>query len=48
MLRHLFRSIEKVYRTNVDTNGLYKEPISMKKLSQGVASWSTKNTVLGW
>ena len=48
MIHHLFRSIDKVFRTNVYTDGLSKEPISMKKLRQGDTAWSTKKTVLGW
>ena len=48
MLHHLFRSIYKFFRPNVDTDGPHKEPISMKKLGQGYAAWSAKKMVLGW
>ena len=48
MLCHLFRSIDQVFRPNIETDNLCKEPISTKKLSQGDADWSTKKTVLGW
>ena len=46
MLRHLFRSMDTVFRPNTDTNGLLKEPIYNKKLGQGDSAWSTTKTVL--
>ena len=48
MLRHLFWRIDTVFRPNLGTYSLRKEPISTKKLGQGGAAWSTKKTVLGW
>ena len=48
MLRHLFRSINTVFRTNKAIDWLRKEPISTKNLSQGGVAWSTKKMVLGW
>ena len=47
-LNQLFRSIEKFFIPNVDTNGLHNEPISTKNLRQGEIAWSTNETVLGW
>ena len=48
MLRHLFQSIDTVFRTNVATDVLRKDPISTKKLGKVDAAWSTKKKVLGW
>ena len=32
----------------MEADNNYKEPISLKKLGQGYASWSTQKMVLGW
>ena len=47
IIRHLFRIINTVFRTNKASYGLCEEPISTKKLRQGDAASSTKKTVLG-
>ena len=48
MFRHLFSSIDKVFRPNDPEYTHCKEPISLKKLCQGYTAWSTKKVVLRW
>jgi hypothetical protein len=47
--RILFHAIDDVFRPLDDKDGPHrKEPISMKKLLQGDASWETCKKILGW
>ena len=48
MLHHLFRSIGKFFRPNIETDSLRKEMISTKNLRKGGAAWSTNKMVMGW
>jgi hypothetical protein len=44
----LMHAIDKVFRPNNEEDILRAEPISLKKLDKGDASWKTKHTILGW
>jgi hypothetical protein len=46
----LFHTIDQVLRplNDSDTSFHRKEPISVKKLNKGVASWATRKIILGW
>ena len=46
--RAAYHCIDTVFRPNDHLDRHRKEPISVKKLSKGDDSWSTKKTVLGW
>ena len=48
MTRHLFRTIDEIFRPNNKDEIAREEPISLKKLRKGDAAWSTQNVVLGW
>lgn len=49
VLRAALHSIDQVFRPlPADDASCRKEPISVKKLKQGDASWSTRKTILGW
>ena len=48
MKRHLFCAIDELFLPNDKENIAREEPISLKKLCKGDASWSTKKVILGW
>ena len=48
ILRHILRSTDTVFRLNIETYGLCKEPIYTKNIGQGDSDWSTNKTVLEW
>ena len=48
MTRHLFRTIDEIFRPNNKDKIAQEEPISFKKLRKGDAAWSTQKVVLGW
>ena len=48
MMRHLFRAIKKIFRPNTKDDTSQEEPISLKNLRKGDATWSTQKVVLGW
>ena len=48
MSRHIFPSIDRVFRPNNKGDTHHKDPISWNKLGKGDAVWSTQKTVLGW
>ena len=47
MTRHLFRTIDELFRLNNKDYIAREEPISLKKLRKGNAAWSTKKVILG-
>jgi hypothetical protein len=44
----LLHSIDAVFRPNQETDVTRAEPVSLKKLDKGDASWKTTHTILGW
>ena len=48
MKKHLFCSIDLLFRPNNPLDMAREKPISLKKLVKCGAQWSTKKTVLGW
>ena len=48
MKRHLFCSINYLFRPQNPLDAAREEPIFLKKLTKGDANWSTKKVVLGW
>jgi hypothetical protein len=46
--RHLLHAIDDVFSPLADTDEFGNEPISVKKLRKGDASWHTLKIVLGW
>jgi len=50
MVRHiLMHTIDEAFQPpSASEAALYKEPISVKKMLQGNASWETTKVVLGW
>ena len=48
MTRHMFCTIDNLFRPNNSTYRDRLNPISDKKLKKGDACWSTIKTVLGW
>jgi Reverse transcriptase (RNA-dependent DNA polymerase). len=44
----LMHTVDKVFRPNDNDDKIRAEPISLKKLHKGDASWKTKHTILGW
>ena len=45
----LLHSIDSVFRPNDEQDSKFRsEPVSLKKLDRGDASWSTHQTILGW
>ena len=48
MVRHLFRTTNKVFRPNGASNSVSKELISQKKLQERDTAWSTRKFILGW
>ena len=48
MTRHLSRAINELFRQNNKDEIAREEPISLKKLRKGDATWSTKKVILGW
>jgi hypothetical protein len=44
----LLHSIDQVFQPNDEEDAKRAEPVSLKKLDKGDASWSTKHTILGW
>ena len=48
MTRYLFCAINELLRTNNKDYIGREEPISLKKLRKGDATWSTKKVILGW
>jgi hypothetical protein len=44
----LLHSIDEVFRPNDEADGVRAEPVSLKKLDKGDASWKTRQTILGW
>jgi len=44
----LMQSIDDVFRPNDQEDSMRAEPISLKKLDKGDASWKTSHTILGW
>ena len=48
MTRHLFHTIDKLFRSNNKDDIAREEPISLKKIYKGDATWSTQKFVLGW
>ena len=45
---HLFRAIDDLFRHNDKDNIVREEPIFLKKLRKGDATWSTQKIVFGW
>jgi hypothetical protein len=45
---HLLHHVDKVFRPNDEIDSICAEPVSLKKLYKGDASWKTKHTILGW
>ena len=48
MTTHLFYAIEKLLQPNTKDGTVHEEPISLKKLCKGDASWITQKAVLRW
>ena len=48
MLRHLFRQINQVFRTNKEAETNRKDPTPLKNLGQGDGAWYTRKTILRW
>ena len=48
MTRHISRTIDEIFRPNDKYDITREEPISLKKLRKGDATWSTKKVILGW
>ena len=48
MTRHLFRTIDKLFRQKTKDDTAREEPILLKKLRKGDAAWGTQKVVLGW
>lgn len=47
--RALFQSLDKVFRPlSPDDNPMRQEPVSVKKLKKGDATWATTKRMLGW
>jgi hypothetical protein len=44
----LLHSIDAVFRPNDEGDDVRAEPVSLKKLDKGDASWKTRHTILGW
>jgi Reverse transcriptase (RNA-dependent DNA polymerase). len=44
----LMHTIDEVFRPNDNKDAQRAEPISLKKMDKGDASWRTKHTILGW
>ena len=47
MTRHLFHNINELFLPKNKDNIAREEPISLKKLHEGDAAWSTKKFILG-
>ena len=45
MIRHLFRTIDRVFHPKAEAENHIKETIYLKKLGQGDVAWSTYKTV---
>jgi Reverse transcriptase (RNA-dependent DNA polymerase). len=45
---HLLHQVDKVFRPNDQEDTVRAEPVSLKKLDRGDASWKTQHTILGW
>jgi Reverse transcriptase (RNA-dependent DNA polymerase). len=45
---HLLHQVDKVFRPNDQEDTIRAEPVSLKKLDKGDASWKTQHTILGW
>ena len=48
MTRHVFHTIDELFRPNNKDDIAREEPISLKKLRKGDAAWITQKVVLGW
>ena len=48
MTRHLFHTINDIFRPNNKDNIEQEEPISLKKIRKVDAAWSTQKVILGW
>ena len=46
--RHVFHTIDRVFRPNNHLDENRQEPNSMKKLGKGDAAWITRKRMLGW
>ena len=47
MTRHLFCAIDELFRPNTKDDTAREEPISLKNLRKGNATWITQKVVLG-
>ena len=48
MIGHLFKSIDRLFNPTNPTNKDRLDPISINKLKEVDASWSTNKIVIGW
>ena len=46
--RHIFATIDRVFRPNDELDAQRQEPNSRKKLAKGDAAWTTRKRMLGW
>ena len=48
MTRKLFHAIDELFHPNEKDDIVREEPISLKKLRKGDATWTTKKVIIGW